>query len=214
MRKDEVLTLFASEAKTTIKLCGLSRPEDVAAANLVGPDLVGFVVDFPRSHRSVASAHLRSLAKDVRPDVARVGVFVDQPAKTIARLWEQGAIDCAQLHGSEGEDYLETLRALVDVPIVQAFRMNTPADVRLAQRSSADLVLLDGGQGAGRTFDWSLVRDVRRPFLLAGGLGPANVVEAIRQVRPWGVDMSTGIETDGRKDIQKMKAAVAAVRGA
>lgn len=204
---------MSATGSTRIKLCGMFRPEDVAAVNAFRPDFVGFVVDFPRSHRSVAASDLPILSSQVDKGIKRVGVFVDEPVETVADLYGQGAIDVAQLHGHEDETYIAALRALCDVPIIQAFRVRTKADVARAEASGADVVLLDNGQGTGEAFDWSLVCDVSRPFILAGGLGPRNVADAIAATRPWGVDMSSGIETDGLKDPAKMVAAIAAVRG-
>lgn len=203
-----------------VKLCGLHREGDVAAANAAGPDLVGFVVDFPRSHRSVEPASLPALAAQVDPTVVRVGVFVDENPAVVASLVAEGALDACQLHGHEDEDYLASLRAALEgagageAPLVQAFRLRTAADAAAAEASSADLVLLDNGQGTGERFDWSLTAGVRRPFLLAGGLNPDNVADAIAATHPLGVDMSSGVETDGSKDPSKMRAAVAAVRSA
>lgn len=203
-------------SETRIKLCGMSRDEDLVAVNAVQPDYVGFVIDFPRSHRSVGKERLRELAGQVHADIARVGVLVDQPPQEVAELASQGLIDIAQLHGHEDEDYLATLRERFAVPVWQAFRIRSQTDVERALRSSADMVLLDAGQGSGEAFDWTLIEGfgARRPFVLAGGLTPDNVAEAVRMLRPWGVDMSSGIETDRVKDPAKMAAAVAAVRSA
>lgn len=202
-------------AKTRVKLCGMFRQEDIEAVNQVRPDFVGFVVDFPRSHRSVTVQQLADLAPRVTQGIKRVGVFVNEPVEVVASLYEQGLIHVAQLHGTEDERYLASLRAACPVPTIQAFKVRTAQDVARAQASTANLVLLDNGQGTGKTFDWSLLEGVGRPFMLAGGLGPHNVAEAIAAVSPsvWGVDMSSGIETCGRKDLTKMAAAVAAVRG-
>ena len=197
-----------------VKLCGLSRPEDVAAANEARPDYVGFVVDVPRSHRSVAATELPGLARRVAAGIRRVGVFVDEPIERVAALHANGAIDVAQLHGQEDASYVAELRSACDMPVIQAFRIRSRNDVRRAEESTADLVLLDNGQGTGKSFDWTLVREVCRPFMLAGGLDPSNVAAAICTVRPWGVDMSSGIETAGTKDPTKMMEAVRAARGA
>ena len=205
---------MSTVATPRVKICGLRRPQDVEAANEARPDYVGFVVDFPRSRRSVPASELAELSRLVRPGIRRVGVFVDEPIEEIAKLFESDTIDVAQLHGSEDEAYLSRLRATCDVPVIQAFRMRDVEDVERTMASSADLVLLDNGQGTGHTFDWSLARDVRRPFMLAGGLGPKNVAQAIRAVHPWGVDMSGGVETEGTKDPIKMRAAVVAAKGA
>lgn len=199
---------------TRIKLCGMFRDEDIAAVNAVRPDQVGFVVNFPRSHRSLGRERLARLSSQVDAGIARVAVVVDRPPREIAELAAQGLVDIAQLHGHEDEDYLAELRGLCGLPLWQAFRVRSGADVERALRSSADLVLLDAGQGSGETFDWGLVEGfgARRPFVLAGGLTPDNVATAVVALRPWGVDMSSGIETDRVKDPAKMAAAVAAVR--
>ena len=203
---------MSDERRVRVKLCGMFRPEDIDAVNEVRPDFVGFVVNFPRSRRSVAAREVVGLSRRVEPGICKVGVFVDEPANSVARLFEQGAIDVAQLHGHEDEHYLHLLRSLCPVPTVQAFKVRSAADVAHAEASTANLVLLDNGQGTGHAFDWTLLQNVRRPFMLAGGLGPHNVADAIRAVRPWAVDMSSGIETDGLKDPRKMRDAVIAAR--
>lgn len=196
---------------TKIKLCGLTRPEDIAAANALEPDFVGFVFA-PKSRRYVTGEQAGTLRKQLSPTIQAVGVFVDEEPERVAALLEAGIIDLAQLHGREDEGYLERLRALTEKPIIQAFPTKTPKDLERAQSSLADYILLDSGAGTGITFDWGLLTSVRRPYFLAGGLGPDNVVQAIRTLHPWGVDVSSGIETGGVKDFHKMAAFVAAVR--
>lgn len=196
---------------TKIKLCGLTRPEDIAAANALEPDFVGFVFA-PKSRRCVTAEQARALRSQLAPSIQAVGVFVDEEPERVAALLEDGIIDLAQLHGGEDEDYLERLRALTEKPIIQAFLIKTPNDLERAQSSSADHILLDSGAGTGTTFDWGLLTSVRRPYFLAGGLGPDNVAQAIGFLHPWGVDVSSGIETGGVKDFHKMAAFVAAVR--
>lgn len=196
---------------TKIKLCGLTRPEDITAANALEPDFVGFVFA-PKSRRYVTGEQARTLRKQLSSTIQAVGVFVDEEPEQVAALLEERIIDLAQLHGREDEGYLERLRALTEKPIIQAFQIKTPNDLERAQASSADYILLDSGAGTGTTFDWGLLTSVRRPYFLAGGLGPDNVVQAIRTLHPWGVDVSSGIETGGVKDFHKMAAFVAAVR--
>ncbi|MDO4536939.1 MAG: phosphoribosylanthranilate isomerase [Coriobacteriales bacterium] len=203
------------DSRCHIKLCGMFREQDLAVVNEFKPDMVGFVVDFPRSHRSVTPERLAELAPQVDAGIERVGVFVDEPIDQVVTLYESGLIDAAQLHGHESDAYVEELRAQAPgLKIVQAFVVKSAEDAARAQASVADMVLLDGGQGQGMLFDWSFVREVRRPYIVAGGLTPANVGRAVSELRPWGVDMSSGIETDRVKDPEKMRAAVAAVRGA
>ncbi len=213
--------LLSQEAASQprVKLCGMFREADVQAVAEARPDLCGFIVDFPRSHRSVTPVQLAGLCdrllecEPAGASIWRVGVFVDEPMEQLVRIVESGCIDLVQLHGNESAAYVDELRNRTGVGIIQAFRIRSAADVAAAEASAADLVLLDNGQGTGEGFDWSLVASVGRPFMLAGGLGPENVAQAVREVRPWGVDMSSGIETEKLKDPAKMAAAVAAVRG-
>jgi ABC-type Zn uptake system ZnuABC Zn-binding protein ZnuA len=132
----------------------------------------------------------------------------------LAALADAGAIAIAQLHGHEDADYIAELRKLTRIGIIQAFQVHGAADVEAAQESVAEMVLLDAGQGSGERFDWSLLRDFGRPYILAGGLTPANVADAIARLHPWGVDLSSGLETDKLKDPAQIQAAVAAVKGA
>lgn len=196
---------------TKIKLCGLTRPEDITAANALEPDFVGFVFA-PKSRRYVTGEQAQTLRTQLSSAIQAVGVFVDEEPEQVAALLEARVIDLAQLHGREDKDYLKRLRTLTEKPIIQAFQIKTPTDLERAQASSADYILLDSGAGTGIPFDWGLLTSVRRPFLLAGGLGPDNVAQAVRILRPWGVDVSSGIETGGVKDFDKMAAFVAAVR--
>ncbi len=198
--------------KTRIKLCGMWREVDIEGVNAARPDYVGFVIDFPKSKRSLTRERVAQLSSQVDDRIVRVGVFVDEPQEFVAELFDAGTIDVAQLHGHEDEEYIARLRAITDVRIWQAFQVRDAAATERARASSADMVVVDAGQGTGRVFDWSLVQGIDRDFILAGGLGPDNVAAAIEQVRPWGVDMSSGIETDGVKDPEKMRAAVGAAR--
>ena len=148
------------------------------------------------------------------PSIPAVGVFVDEDVRTVARLLHAGTIDLAQLHGHEDEAYLEELRKLTDKPLIKAFRVRSAEDALQAQASTADVILLDAGAGDGKTFDWNWLATVTRPYFLAGGLNPENVGKAIRKLKPYAVDVSSGVETEGMKDIMKMRAFIRAVRGA
>ncbi|MBR0464774.1 MAG: phosphoribosylanthranilate isomerase [Clostridia bacterium] len=197
---------------TLIKLCGLRRLCDVEAANALRPDCVGFVFA-KASRRYISPDEVRHLRGALQPGIQAVGVFVRENPEQIAALLNEEVIDMAQLHGGEDDDYVKRLRALTDRPIIQAYRVGGRNDLDRARRSAADLILLDSGAGGtGSPFDWALLRDFDRPYFLAGGLNPDNVAQAIDELRPFGVDVSSGIETDGFKDIGKMKAFVATVR--
>ena len=196
---------------TKIKLCGLSRPCDIETANRLRPEYIGFVFA-PNSKRYVAPEQAAELKALLAPGIQAVGVFVNAPPETVAGLLNRGVIDLAQLHGAEDEAYLSRLRALTDKPVIQAFRIRSEEDCLTARRSSADYILLDSGAGTGKAFDWSLIRELGRPYFLAGGLGPENAAASVRLLRPYAVDVSSGIETDGKKDQQKMADFVSAVR--
>lgn len=204
-----------------VKTCGLSRPCDIDWANELRPDYVGFVFA-PASKRYVDAAHAAELRAGLDDGITAVGVFVDADAEEIAGLVRSGTIDVVQLHGHEDAGYLQTLRQLLGdgVEVIQAFSIVSPDDVAAANASGADYVLLDNGAGgSGESFDWSLLGGVRHPFFLAGGLDADNVGEALRQVEAAGaapqlvaVDASSGIEKDGTKDFERMRAFVEAVR--
>jgi phosphoribosylanthranilate isomerase len=196
---------------TKIKLCGLSRPEDVLAANGLAPDYIGFVF-WRKSRRFVDYDTAIELKKLLDPKIQAVGVFVDEEPDTVNRLLNRNIIDLAQLHGGEDESYINRLRRLTDKPIIKAFRIKTESDIQSAMNSTADYILLDSGAGTGSMFDWELLRGVNRPYFLAGGLSPDNAALAVRSLHPYGVDVSSGIETDGLKDKIKMTAFVRAVR--
>ena len=197
---------------TRIKLCGLSRPCDIEAANALRPEYVGFVFA-GNSRRYVSPDAAKALREGLETAIRAVGVFVREEPEAVAALLNGGVIDLAQLHGGEDAAYIRRLRALTDKPIIQAFRVEGPADLDMARRSAADYILLDNGAGGtGTAFDWALLGGFDRPFFLAGGLGPENVEEAVRALRPFAVDVSSGVETDGLKDYNKMKAFVGAVR--
>ena len=197
---------------TKIKLCGLTRPCDMDMANQLKPDFIGFV--FAKKSKRYAPPELaKSLKAQLLPGIQAVGVFVNEPVESVAALLENETIDIAQLHGKEDENYIAALRVRTKKPILQAFRIDTREDVLAANRSSADFVLLDSGNGGtGTVFDWSLLREIDRPYFLAGGLNPDNVAEAVSVLRPYAVDVSSGIESNGKKDPEKMAAFVAAVR--
>ena len=196
---------------TKIKLCGLSRPQDIQTANDLRVDYIGFVFA-PGSRRYVSPQQALTLNSLLSPKIRAVGVFVNEDVETVAGLLNRGLVHMAQLHGGEDENYIRRLRALTGKPIIQAFRMTSDQDVPRAQRSTADYILLDSGAGTGKTFDWALVRQIKRPYFLAGGLDVGNVKNAVDQLEPYAVDVSSGIETGGVKDPEKMAAFVAAVR--
>ena len=197
---------------TKIKFCGLTGDCDIDAANELRPEYIGFVFA-PKSKRYVAPERAAELKRQLAAGIKAVGVFVNDDLYHVAELLNRGIIDIAQLHGSEDEEYIGHLRQLTGKPIIRAFRIKTAEDITAAERCTADHVLLDSGAGTGEVFDWKLIKNMKRPYFLAGGLSPDNVENAVEQLSPYAVDVSSGIETDGVKDKAKMAAFAAAVRG-
>lgn len=207
-------------ARVRVKICGITSPEDARMAATAGADAVGFVF-WHGSPRRVDAAGARRIGEALPPFVLRVGVFVNAPAESVARAVEEARLDLLQLHGEEPPESFAGLprRALKAVRVGGDF---DPEDA-LRYVGCAAGVLLDARVdavpgGTGRRFDWGLVGRLRErvPFLvLAGGLTPQNVGEAIKAVRPDAVDVSTGVESaPGRKDPEKVLAFVEAVRWA
>ena len=198
---------------TKIKICGLRRPEDIAYVNEAKPDFAGFIIDVPKSRRNVPREKVRELTALLSPEILPVGVFVNAPMETILSLVTDGTLKAVQLHGQESQSYLEELKKQVAVPLIRAFSIRSPEDLTEAEKSPADFVLLDNrAGGTGETFDWSLLSSFDRPFFLAGGLRLENITEAVSRFHPYALDLSSGVETDGYKDKEKIIAAVAAVR--
>ena len=197
---------------TQIKICGLSRECDILYVNEAGPDYAGFILHFPKSHRNVKLEKAGELRRLLLPGIKAVGVFVDQPMETVLRTSRTAGLDIIQLHGREDNTYIAGLRRETDLPVWKAFRIRSASDLAAAEESAADEVLLDNGYGTGVRFDWSVIRDFGRPFILAGGLTPERIPEAVRSVRPKILDISSGVETDRSKDREKILAAVRAAR--
>lgn len=197
---------------TRIKLCGLTRPEDIAAANALQPEYIGFVFA-AKSKRYVSREMAAALKAQLSPQIQTVGVFVNEAPETVAELLNAGIIDIAQLHGQEDETYIHRLRKLTNKPLIQTVRVTDAASLANTQKSPADLILLDSGAGGtGTAFDWTVLDKFSRLYFLAGGLGPDTVGNAVKRFHPYAVDVSSGIETAGKKDPAKMAAFVAAVR--
>lgn len=196
---------------TRIKFCGLTRKCDIEAVNELGPEYIGFVF-WPRSKRVVTREQASELKAMLDPSIKAVGVFVDEDIEVVKSLLNDDIIDIAQLHGSEDGTYINDLKMSTGKPVIKAFKIRSEDDGRLAEESPADMVLLDSGMGTGKTFNWEIIKGVKRPFFLAGGLAPDNAAEAIRELHPYALDVSSGIETEGIKDTKKMTDFYEAVR--
>ena len=194
-----------------VKICGLTRLCDVDAVNVEKPDYVGFV--FAKSRRKVTPAQAMELRKRLAKGIIPVGVFVDETIDHIFSLIQNGVIDIVQLHGTEDEEYIVKLKKLTTVPVIKAVSVQHADDVQKWASTAADYLLLDSkGGGTGRTFDWNLIGEINKPYFIAGGLDINNITKAINQTTPFAVDVSSGVETDGLKDPEKIKEFIRLVR--
>lgn len=200
------------QQKTKIKICGLKCPEDIAYVNEAKPDYCGFIIEFPKSSRNVTGDQVRILIAELDKNIIPVGVFVNAAPERVEELLLDGTIRIAQLHGQEDDDYIRRIQKNTGSQVIKAFSVKAAQDIELALKSPADYILLDqGGGGTGQTFDWSLIPETKRPFFLAGGLGADNLEQAVDTIRPYAVDLSSSVETDGVKDRSKILEAVSLV---
>ncbi len=200
---------------TRVKICGLSRQKDIEAVNEYLPDYIGFV--FAESRRQVSDSTAIELKRGLSPAIAAVGVFVNERPERILRLCEAGAIDLVQLHGEETEKYMEDLKSRVPNKIIKAIRVKSKEDIEKAKSTCSDYLLFDAYKkdqygGAGESFDWSMIAEINKPFFLAGGIDNGNVMRAVSQAAPYGIDVSSGVETEGCKDAAKIKELIAKIR--
>lgn len=197
-----------------VKICGLTSEEDALLAVAQGADAVGFV--FAPSPRQLAAAIARDIARRLPPEVLTVGVFRNEAPSRVVEICQFAGLRAAQLHGHESPADCQWVRSRVGL-LIRGFAAGDP-DLDRFDDYHADIALIDSPTpGSGEVFDWSLAERApsNRPLLLAGGLTPDNVAEAIHQVQPWGVDVSTGVESaPGRKDALKVSRFIAAAKAA
>ncbi|MGH2101463.1 phosphoribosylanthranilate isomerase [Aerococcus urinaeequi] len=196
-----------------VKICGLRRPEDIEAANVAKPDYVGFIF-VEGTKRYVKPDLAASFRRDLAADIQTVGVFMNAPIEEIVAICQAGTIDLVQLHGEEDQAYIEHLKGQVNQDIIKSVAVR---DELVVDPNQADYLLFDSLSpnrgGSGKTFNWQMVSAYKeKPFFLAGGLGVDNIEEALKVVRPYAVDASSSLETDGVKDPVKMQEFVAKIR--
>ena len=202
-----------NHTETKIKICGLKRQEDILAVNEAKPDYCGFIIEFPRSFRSVTADQVRNLVQELNSEIQPVGVFVNAQIDLVKELLNDGTLALAQLHGQEDTSYIRKIKESTGKQVIKAFSIKTAEDIEKALQSPADYILLDqGGGGTGMPFDWSLIPEIQRPFFLAGGIGATNLKEAIREIHPYAVDLSSSVETEKWKDPMKIRQVVDIVR--
>lgn len=198
---------------TKIKICGIMRDEDCDSLNELMPDFAGFVFAKGR-RRYILPETARRFREKLDKRIKTVGVFLNEDIETVLSIAKSGIIDAVQLHGSETDDMIGRIKTETGLPVIKAFMAKGAVDVDSAMSSPADTLLFDNGCGTGERFDWEMLEDVDRIYFLAGGLSPENVGEAVKRYNPYGVDVSSGVETDGQKDFDKIRRFIEAVRNA
>lgn len=205
-----------------VKICGLKRVEDIYYANALKIDYAGFV--FAESRRRIDLALAKNLVSRLDDGIKKVGVFVNEKREVIEKIVKELRLDVVQFHGDEKPE--DT--AGYDVEVWKAFRVKSEDSLEQVEKYPVDRILLDSPGlimnnatsscipygGTGHSFDWSILKSltIKLPVILAGGLNPDNVITAIKQVKPYAVDVSSGVETNGYKDFEKMKKFVERVR--
>lgn len=200
---------------TRIKICGITNLKDALVAVELGADALGFV--FAESPRRIGPEVASQIIRSLPPFITVVGLFVDERAEVVREIMKECRLDALQFHGNESPDYCK----LFPRKMIKAFRIKDEETLKTISSYKVNAYLLDAyvegmAGGTGETFNWNLAIEAKKigpPIILAGGLGPDNVVEAVRKVRPYGVDVSSQIEkAPGKKDHKKMRAFIEAVR--
>ena len=199
---------------TKVKICGLKEKEHVKAAVEAGADAIGFV--FAASKREVSIEQARELAKEVPPGVLKIGVFVNPTMQEIETAVREVPLDFVQYHGNETPEFIQSN----SLPSIKALSVRSEEDIDVAKQFNTDFYLFDAPGtdyqgGSGLTFNWQLMQGHSIPqekIILAGGLNPTNVEDAIKRVNPYMVDVSSGVEVEGRKDSELIRAFIRAVK--
>ena len=197
---------------TKIKICGLTREEDINIVNDYLPDYIGFV--FAKSKRQLSLSQAKHLKSLLNPAIQAVGVFVNEPIDNLLEYEKEKVIDIVQLHGDEDSAYIQELKTKIKLPIIKAIRVQQESDI--SQNFNVDYLLFDkylegAYGGGGESFDWQTIRDMTRPYFLAGGINLDNIHAAIQKA-PYAIDVSSGVETNGIKDKDKIRQIISIIR--
>ena len=190
-----------------VKICGITDVDAALAAVDFGADAIGFV--FAKSKRKIDVVNARNIAAELPSDIMKVGVFVNETKEVIERIGQAVGLTHVQLHGNESAEFSKSL----SLPVIKALGIEGKESLEAIKDYPCEFLLLDGPKGKypggnGLSFDWNILKEqdlLGKKVILAGGLNEGNVLEAVRQVRPYMVDVSSGVETDGKKDLNKIK---------
>lgn len=195
-----------------IKICGLTREEDIDAVNEYLPDYIGFV--FAKSKRQLSLNEAKHLKGLLNPAIKSVGVFVNEPITSLVNYEKERVVDIVQLHGDEDADYIKELKTKIELPIIKAIRVKNK--INLDENIKADFLLFDkylegAYGGGGESFNWDTIQATQKPYFLAGGIHLGNIREAIEKA-PYAIDVSSGVETNGIKDRDKIREIISIVK--
>lgn len=190
-----------------IKICGLMCIGDIEYANKAMPDYIGFVFA-PGRKRTISAQTAESMKSRLDKNIKAVGVFLNNDIQFVLDTSKKGIIDVIQLHGDEDLDYIKKIRENTDKPIIRAVRVRNSDDIIAAENLPVDYLLLDTYKkgvygGTGETFDWNTIPEIKKPYFLAGGINEVNISDALK-TNAFCIDVSSGAETDGKKDGQKI----------
>ncbi|MDO5292579.1 MAG: phosphoribosylanthranilate isomerase [bacterium] len=199
-----------------VKICGVKSLEDVDIVNHTMPDYVGFV--FAESKRQISDDHAKRLRKALDPKILSVGVFVNDTISHITSLCKNHVIDLVQLHGEESAEYIMALKGQISVPIIKAVRLQSKSQGAGLLISQADYILFDSYKegseygGTGKQLNQALLPALIRPTFLAGGMNEQNVKQVMEKYQPFCIDVSSSVETDGKKDLRKVERMIKIIR--
>ncbi|MCD7781016.1 MAG: phosphoribosylanthranilate isomerase [Candidatus Gastranaerophilales bacterium] len=199
-----------------IKICGLMNLNDIEYVNETMPDFIGFIFA-SKSKRKISYEQALEMKKILNKNIKSAGVFVDENIENIIYAVKEGIIDLIQLHGEENENYIKELKTKVNIPIIKALKAENNLKDNI-NSTIADYILIDSISensfgGTGKTFDWGIIPKTDKKIFLAGGINAQNVLKAIKTVKPYCVDINSGVETDGRKDKNKIKEIIQIIKG-
>ena len=189
---------------TKIKICGLRSPGDVELVNKYKPEYCGFIFWEP-SKRYVTPEKVSELVSILDPEITPVGVFLDEDLDKLIEVVSNSGVAIVQLHGREDDAYIKAVKQRTGKKVIKSFKPASSEDVRLAEKSEADMIMFDPGAGSGKTFNWDILSGCTRGFFLAGGLAPDNAALAVKTLKPYALDVSSGVETEGIKDGKKIE---------
>ncbi len=198
-----------------VKICGLKTLEDIEYINEAMPDFAGFI--FAKSKRQISFKQAAEMKYKLNKKIKSVGVFVNEDIINIISLVKCNVIDLIQLHGEENNDYIKEIKMLSNLPVIKAFKADCNLKYNI-KNTSADYILIDSdnnGQfgGTGQSFDWGLIPKTNKKIFLAGGLNSDNIIQAMKEVKPYCLDINSGAETNEKKDRSKILEIMQKIKG-